>query len=71
MTKGVNYPLGPLAWADRIGLPHMLSVLDALARTYGEDRYRASALLRRRISASLIPSPAPGEGRGPSGAWEG
>ncbi len=50
MTKGVNYPLGPLAWADRIGLPHVLSVLDALARTYGEDRYRASALLRRKIS---------------------
>ncbi|MFP5517447.1 MAG: 3-hydroxyacyl-CoA dehydrogenase family protein, partial [Alphaproteobacteria bacterium] len=50
MTKGVNYPLGPLAWADRIGLPHVLAVLDALARTYGEDRYRASALLRRKIS---------------------
>lgn len=50
MTKGVNYPLGPLAWADRIGLPHVLAVLDALASTYGEDRYRASALLRRKIS---------------------
>ncbi len=50
MTKGVNYPLGPLAWADRVGLPHVLGVLDALARTYGEDRYRASALLRRKIS---------------------
>ncbi|WP_372400415.1 3-hydroxyacyl-CoA dehydrogenase PaaH [Azospirillum sp. HJ39] len=71
MTKGVNYPLGPLAWAERIGLPHVLGVLDALARTYGEDRYRASALLRRRIAAAQIPSPAPGEGRGPSGAWEG
>ncbi|MCM8738457.1 3-hydroxyacyl-CoA dehydrogenase PaaC [Azospirillum sp. A1-3] len=64
MTKGVNYPLGPLAWADRIGLPHVLAVLDALARTYGEDRYRASALLRRKISASRIPSPPRGEGQG-------
>ncbi|BAI75981.1 3-hydroxybutyryl-CoA dehydrogenase (plasmid) [Azospirillum sp. B510] len=62
MTRGVNYPLGPLAWADRIGLPHVLGVLDALARTYGEDRYRASALLRRRIAASRLPSPARGEG---------
>ena len=49
MTKGVNYPLGPLAWAERIGLARVLSVLDALARIYGEDRYRASALLRRRV----------------------
>ena len=67
MTKGVNYPLGPLAWADRIGLPHVLAVLDALARTYGEDRYRASALLRRRIAAAQIaqiPSPPRGEGQG-------
>ncbi|RJF77457.1 3-hydroxyacyl-CoA dehydrogenase PaaC [Azospirillum cavernae] len=49
MTKGVNYPLGPLAWAERIGLSRVLGALDALARTYGEDRYRASALLRRKI----------------------
>jgi 3-hydroxybutyryl-CoA dehydrogenase len=76
MTKGVNYPLGPLAWADRIGLPHVLAVLDALARTYGEDRYRASALLRRRIAGSQIPqleipSPPWGEGQGEGGgaAW--
>ncbi|HYF89299.1 3-hydroxyacyl-CoA dehydrogenase PaaH [Azospirillum sp.] len=74
MTKGVNYPLGPLAWADRIGLPHVLAVLDALARTYGEDRYRASALLRRRISAAQIaqiPSPPRGEGQGEGGASRG
>lgn len=50
MTKGVNYPLGPLAWAERIGIGAVLEVLDALARTYGEDRYRASALLRRKYS---------------------
>jgi 3-hydroxybutyryl-CoA dehydrogenase len=48
MTKGVNYPLGPLAWADRIGVGRVLGVLDALAKVYGEDRYRASALLRRK-----------------------
>jgi 3-hydroxybutyryl-CoA dehydrogenase len=51
MCLGVNYPLGPLAWADRIGLPRVLAVLDNLARTYGEDRYRASPLLRRRVAA--------------------
>lgn len=51
MCKGVNYPAGPLAWADAIGLPQVLTVLDHLAKAYGEDRYRASLLLRRRVAA--------------------
>ncbi len=51
MQGGVNYPRGPLAWADAIGLPRVLTVLDHLARHYGEDRYRASALLRRHVHA--------------------
>jgi 3-hydroxybutyryl-CoA dehydrogenase len=49
MRNGVNYPRGPLGWADAIGLPAVLNVLDNLARTYGEDRYRASPLLRRKV----------------------
>ncbi|MCB2099810.1 MAG: 3-hydroxyacyl-CoA dehydrogenase PaaC [Rhodobacterales bacterium] len=51
MMKGVNYPRGPLAWADAIGPARVLAVLDNLAAVYGEDRYRASALLRRRVAA--------------------
>jgi 3-hydroxybutyryl-CoA dehydrogenase len=51
MQNGVNYPRGPLAWADAVGLPLVLKVLDNLARTYGEDRYRASPLLRRKVFA--------------------
>lgn len=51
MQKGVNYPRGPLAWADAIGLDCVLNVLDNLAKTYGEDRYRASPLLRRKVCA--------------------
>ena len=49
MTKGVNYPLGPLAWAERIGLERVVTVLNHLATAYGEDRYRVSPLLRRAI----------------------
>jgi 3-hydroxybutyryl-CoA dehydrogenase len=49
MQNGVNYPRGPLAWADAIGPAWVLRVLDNLARTYGEDRYRASPLLRRKV----------------------
>jgi 3-hydroxybutyryl-CoA dehydrogenase len=51
MRLGVNYPRGPLAWAEAIGLERVRDVLDHLARTYGEDRYRASWLLRRRALA--------------------
>ncbi len=48
MQKGVNYPRGPLAWAEAIGIEHVLSVLQHLAAGYGEDRYRVSPLLRRK-----------------------
>ncbi|CDG81301.1 3-hydroxyacyl-CoA dehydrogenase PaaH [Janthinobacterium agaricidamnosum] len=50
MRKGVNYPRGPLAWADDIGLGQVVAVLDNLARAYGEDRYRISPLLRRKLA---------------------
>jgi 3-hydroxybutyryl-CoA dehydrogenase len=52
MQKGVNYPRGPLAWADAVGLRYVLAVLDNLGAAYGEDRYRASPLLRRRLAAN-------------------
>ena len=48
MQKGVNYPRGPLAWADMVGVRHIVTVLENLAGSYGEDRYRVSPLLRRR-----------------------
>jgi 3-hydroxybutyryl-CoA dehydrogenase len=48
MQKGVNYPRGPLAWADAIGLHHVFTVLANLGAAYGEDRYRVSPLLRRK-----------------------
>lgn len=48
MQKGVNYPLGPLAWADVIGAQKICTVLENMAAFYGEDRYRISPFLRRR-----------------------
>lgn len=47
MTKGVNYPKGLLHWCDEMGADYVLAGLDALYATYREDRYRASALLRK------------------------
>lgn len=51
MTYGVNYPRGPLAWAESIGPGRILAVLEALQRAYGDDRYRPSQWLRRRALA--------------------
>ncbi|MFJ3370273.1 3-hydroxyacyl-CoA dehydrogenase PaaH [Pseudomonas sp. NPDC086251] len=50
MRAGVNYPQGPLAWADAIGLSQILTVLENLQASYGEERYRPSLLLRRRVA---------------------
>ena len=51
MQKGVNYPIGPLAWAERIGLAVVMRVLQNLAAEYGEDRYRVSPLIRRKVAS--------------------
>jgi 3-hydroxybutyryl-CoA dehydrogenase len=50
MQKGVNYPRGPLQWADTVGLRGIVTVLENLARAYGEDHYRVSPLLRRKLA---------------------
>jgi 3-hydroxybutyryl-CoA dehydrogenase len=49
MVLGLNHPHGPLEWADRIGLDHVLAVLDGLADEYREERYRAAPRLRRLV----------------------
>jgi 3-hydroxybutyryl-CoA dehydrogenase len=51
MRHGVNYPRGPLAWADVIGVTAVRDALANLASHYGEDRYRISPLIARRAAA--------------------
>ena len=51
MRLGFNYPRGPLEWAERIGLGHVLAVLDGLWTQRREERYRASPLLRDAVAA--------------------
>jgi 3-hydroxybutyryl-CoA dehydrogenase len=50
MQQGVNYPRGPLAWADSIGAAAIRDVLANLALHYGGDRYRISPLITRRAA---------------------
>jgi len=59
MRDGVNYPQGPLEWAQGIGLATILGVLAHLHRYYEDDRYRASPLLRHHVWAGrAIKDPA-------------
>ncbi len=52
MTKGVNYPKGLLQWADEIGIETCVQRMDDLYRTYREERYRCSPLLRKMANLS-------------------
>ena len=54
MCKGVNYPIGPMAWGQQVGLPFVGTVLQHLARAYGEDRYRSSLRLQRVVHAAQV-----------------
>jgi 3-hydroxybutyryl-CoA dehydrogenase len=47
MRLGVNYPLGPLAWARQWGIGTIVRILDSLDDWYRDGRYRPSPLLRR------------------------
>ena len=49
---GVNYPLGPFEWAEKIGIGTVVDLLDELHGVSGEPRYRASRLLRLEAMAS-------------------
>jgi 3-hydroxybutyryl-CoA dehydrogenase len=53
MKLGVNYPLGPLEWADQLGPARVLAVLEHLHAHTGDDRYRPCPLLRKVALAEL------------------
>ncbi len=48
---GTNYPMGPLEWADQIGLDQVYGVLSALAELDSPERYRPAPNLRARVQA--------------------
>jgi 3-hydroxybutyryl-CoA dehydrogenase len=54
MRLGVNYPQGPLRWADQIGLDDVLAVLEGLERETGDDRYRPAMLLKKLVVAGFL-----------------
>ena len=46
MRLGTNWPEGPLAWGERLGLGRVVQLLDALAATAPDARYGVVPLLR-------------------------
>ncbi|MFE7042422.1 3-hydroxyacyl-CoA dehydrogenase [Streptomyces atratus] len=53
VTAGLGYPVGPLAWGDRIGAERMLELHRALHRTTGDPRHRPSRWVTERAQLGL------------------
>jgi len=51
VVLGVNYPQGPLAWGEEVGLPRVLACVETLQAEFGDDRYRPSFNLRQLVRA--------------------
>ena len=46
MKNGVNYPLGPIEWGEKIGLAHVCELLQELHEITEDSRYRVSKELK-------------------------
>ncbi|MET7855902.1 3-hydroxyacyl-CoA dehydrogenase [Streptomyces sp. NPDC005318] len=53
VTTGLGYPVGPLAWGDRIGAGRMLELQQALHTTTGDPRHRPSRWVTERAQLGL------------------
>ena len=47
MKLGTNYPHGPFAWANAIGITRVYAVLEALWQDTHDERYKVCPLLKR------------------------
>jgi len=56
VTLGLNYPNGPFRFGDLLGPARVHKVLTAMARVYGDPRYRPNIWLTRRarLGVSLL-----------------
>jgi 3-hydroxybutyryl-CoA dehydrogenase len=54
MKGGANFPMGPFALLDLVGLDTSLSILDALYEEFRDPNYAAAPLLRRMVSAGHL-----------------
>jgi len=54
MMGGCNFPMGPFALLDLVGLDTSLSILDALYAEFRDANYAAVPLLRRMVAAGHL-----------------
>ena len=54
MKYGANHPMGPLALGDLIGLDVCLAIMDVLFTETGDNKYRASSILRKYVRAGWL-----------------
>jgi len=54
MKGGCNFPMGPLALLDLVGLDTSLAILDALYDEFRDPNYAAMPLLRRMLAAGHL-----------------
>lgn len=54
MKYGAGHPMGPLALADLIGLDICLAIMDVLFTETGDNKYRASSILRKYVRAGWL-----------------
>lgn len=54
MKLGYNHPMGPLHLADFIGLDVCLAIMDVLHTEFGDSKYRACPLLRKKVRAHKL-----------------
>jgi 3-hydroxybutyryl-CoA dehydrogenase len=53
MKLALNYPRGPLEWAEHFGVGTTHRILTNIQTVTGSDRYRPSLWLRRRAQLGL------------------
>jgi 3-hydroxybutyryl-CoA dehydrogenase len=54
MRGGCNFPMGPLALLDLVGLDTSVAILDALYEEYRDPNYAPVPLLRRMVTAGRL-----------------
>lgn len=53
VTTGLGYPVGPLAWGDRVGAARMLELQRSLHAATGDPRHRPTRWLTERAQLGL------------------
>jgi 3-hydroxybutyryl-CoA dehydrogenase len=54
MKGGCNFPMGPFALLDLVGLDTSLAILEALHTEYGDPNYAPTPMLKRMVSAGFL-----------------